>query len=458
MALELVRRKMNAHEYTNKLQFEQDMVLMLTNARKFHGIATQMYADAAQLQVYLMELIYGKISTDEKYARADRAAVSEILIHGEPYRMGDWIHCINPNDPQKPIVAQIFKPWRHEDGTYFVYACWYYFPEQTVHQASRMFLEHEVFKTGHFHDHPVQEVLEKCYVMFITKYNKGRPRSLGDRKLYVCESRYSESQKSYTKIKSWNSCIPEELRGTDEDLEYFNAPITIRKVPSPYAPKNGMPAPMMQESEEVMRSRGRPPRAPQTPGGPMPGSPWAMGSNFNGTPTSMYNGGTPNYPMPVGGARPAAPIPAPPFGLARPGTISVNQAQAHANAPGASAFLAGAPQIHGLPEMAEDVAKRFTTDDDGKVLWFATPPADVVREAKLMHSLEYLERKAAKEGKKRTIAESAGQSPPKRVMLNVTERGLVLEDAREQEAIDALEALADGWRSDATALTNVMSA
>ncbi|KAK8850623.1 hypothetical protein IAR55_004542 [Kwoniella newhampshirensis] len=42
--------------------------------------------------------------------------------------------------------------------------------------ADRMFFEREVFKTGHFCDHPVEDILEKISVQFYVKYIRGRPR------------------------------------------------------------------------------------------------------------------------------------------------------------------------------------------------------------------------------------------------------------------------------------------
>lgn len=47
--------------------------------------------------------------------------------------------------------------------------CWYYRPEETVHPVQRTFYENEVFKTGNFMVHVLEDYLEKCLVMFYTK-------------------------------------------------------------------------------------------------------------------------------------------------------------------------------------------------------------------------------------------------------------------------------------------------
>lgn len=49
--------------------------------------------------------------------------------------------------------------------------------EQTVHTADRMFFENEVFKTGNFCDHPVEDILERISIQFYVKYIRGKPRA-----------------------------------------------------------------------------------------------------------------------------------------------------------------------------------------------------------------------------------------------------------------------------------------
>jgi chromatin structure-remodeling complex subunit RSC1/2 len=115
-----------------------------------------------------------------------------------------------------------------------VNACWYYRPEQTVHRFDRHFFENEVCKTGQYRDHPIDEILDRCFVMFFTRYNKGRPRGFpADKEVYVCEARYNEEKHKINKIKTWASCLPDEVRDKDYEMDLFDVPRKLKKVPSP---------------------------------------------------------------------------------------------------------------------------------------------------------------------------------------------------------------------------------
>ena len=131
-------------------------------------------------------------------------------------------------------MAQIFRTWRDAEGQQWINACWYYRPEQTVHRFDRQFFEREVVKTGQYRDHNIDEVAERCFVMFITRYFRGRPRGVpADREVYVCESRYNEENKRINKIKTWASCLPDEVRDQDYEMEPFVTAPSTTKVPSP---------------------------------------------------------------------------------------------------------------------------------------------------------------------------------------------------------------------------------
>lgn len=144
------------------------------------------------------------------------------------------MHIRNPNDLAKPIVAQIFRTWQDRAGQKWINACWYYRPEQTVHRFEKHFYVHEVVKTGQYRDHPIADVIDRCYVMFVTRFNKGRPRGLApDKDVYVCESRYNEEKFHFNKIKTWASCVPDEVRDKDYEMDLFDVPRQMKKIPSP---------------------------------------------------------------------------------------------------------------------------------------------------------------------------------------------------------------------------------
>jgi chromatin structure-remodeling complex subunit RSC1/2 len=148
--------------------------------------------------------------------------------------IGDWVHIQNPNDPSKPIVAQIFRIWETAEGQGMFNACWYYRPEQTIHRFDHCFYENEVLKTGQYRDHAVEEIVDRCFVMFITRYSRGRPQGFPlHKQVYVCESRYNEERHRISRIKTWSSCQPDEVRAKDVAMDLFTTPYSMHKIPSP---------------------------------------------------------------------------------------------------------------------------------------------------------------------------------------------------------------------------------
>ncbi|ORY09744.1 chromatin structure-remodeling complex protein rsc1 [Clohesyomyces aquaticus] len=239
MAMDILKRKLKRKKYNSVDHFMQDVELMFENAKTYNEDDSQVYKDAVFLQKE------ARITAKQEKEKADTEYVMEegripmpngILHNGELWKVGDWVHIQNANDLTKPIVAQIYRTWQDAEGGKWVNACWYYRPEQTVHRFDRHFLENEVVKTGQYRDHRIDEVVDRCFVMFFTRYNKGRPRDFpADKEIYVCEARYNEEKHKLNKIKTWASCLPDEVRDKDYVMDLFDAPRKLKKVPSPIA-------------------------------------------------------------------------------------------------------------------------------------------------------------------------------------------------------------------------------
>jgi chromatin structure-remodeling complex subunit RSC1/2 len=239
MAMDVLKRKLKRKKYKSVDDFMVDVELMFENAKNYNEDDSQVYKDAVHLQKE------SRIIAQQEKEKPDTDFVMEegripmpngILHNGELWKVGDWIHIQNANDLTKPIVAQIYRTWQDAEGGKWVNACWYYRPEQTVHRWDRHFLENEVVKTGQYRDHRIEEVVDRCFVMFFTRYNKGRPRDFpSDKEIYVCEARYNEEKHKLNKIKTWASCLPDEVRDKDYVMDLFEAPRKLKKVPSPIA-------------------------------------------------------------------------------------------------------------------------------------------------------------------------------------------------------------------------------
>ena len=239
MAMDILKRKLKRKKYNSVDHFMVDVELMFENAKQYNEEDSQIYKDAVHLQKESRKVAKAeKEKPDTEYVMEEgRIPMPSGIVHnGELWKVGDWVHIQNANDLTKPIVAQIYRTWQDANGGQWVNACWYYRPEQTVHRFDRHFFENEVVKTGQYRDHRIDEVVDRCFVMFITRYNKGRPRDFpSDKEIYVCEARYNEENHKLNKIKTWASCLPDEVRDKDYVMDLFDAPRKLKKVPSPIA-------------------------------------------------------------------------------------------------------------------------------------------------------------------------------------------------------------------------------
>lgn len=239
MAMDILKRKLKRKKYNSVDHFMVDVELMFENAKKYNEEDSQIYKDALLLQEEARKVAKLEKEKDDSEFVMEEGRIpmpNGILHNGELWKVGDWVHIQNANDLTKPIVAQIYRTWQDADGGKWVNACWYYRPEQTVHRFDRHFLENEVVKTGQYRDHPIDEVVDRCFVMFTTRYNKGRPRDFPpDKEIYVCEARYNEENHKLNKIKTWASCLPDEVRDKDYVMDLFDTQRKIKKVPSPIA-------------------------------------------------------------------------------------------------------------------------------------------------------------------------------------------------------------------------------
>lgn len=239
MAFDVLKRKLKRKKYQSLDQFMRDVDLMFDNAKAYNQDESEIHKDAVDLQAEAHRL------ADEERAKPDTDYVMDegripmptgILYNGELYKVGDWVHIQNANDLTKPIPCQIYRTWQDPQGGQWVNVCWYYRPEQTVHRFDKHFLENEVVKTGQYRDHRIDEIIGRCFIMFFTRYYKGRPRGLPpDMDIYVCEARYNEEKFRFNKIKTWASCLPDEVRDKDYEMDLFDIPRKMKKMPSPIA-------------------------------------------------------------------------------------------------------------------------------------------------------------------------------------------------------------------------------
>ncbi|MCJ1246563.1 hypothetical protein MMC30_003771 [Trapelia coarctata] len=237
IAIELIKRKQKRKKYHSVDHFMRDVDTMFNNAKSYNQDESQIYKDAVYLQAEahrLAEIEKARPDSDFVMEEGRIPMPNGILHNNELWQIGDWVHIQNANDVTKSIVAQIYRTWQDTEGQHWINACWYYRPEQTVHQYEKHFFPDEVVKTGQYRDHHVDEIINRCFVMFFTRYSRGRPKGIpADRDVYVCEARYNEEKHKLNKIKTWASCLPDQVRENDYEMDLFEGIRKVKKVPSP---------------------------------------------------------------------------------------------------------------------------------------------------------------------------------------------------------------------------------
>ncbi|EUC65720.1 bromodomain domain protein [Rhizoctonia solani AG-3 Rhs1AP] len=254
MSVSVIENKLRTQAYTSPAAFDQDLSRLFEKARKWHEEGTYPYGRVLVLQCLWQTVTSPKaedMQVDVTVSNSTSESAESITFKGITYRVGDWVHLSNKDVPPKPIVAQIQRIDK-SDPAKVLALTWYSRPEQTIHNATRSFWEREVFKTNFTSSNSIQEIIEPVACQFFPKHIRGRPSPpmwYPGRPLYVCESRYDSSSKTFSRIKNWSSCIPDGLRkGGGDGLgvngsgwEYMpiskfdnNHTVVPRKHPSPF--------------------------------------------------------------------------------------------------------------------------------------------------------------------------------------------------------------------------------
>lgn len=227
ICLEIIRTRIKQRKYRDVETFLTDLFLMIENNKLYATQAPdpRLLNDTIEFENICKKLISEELTKpDSVYLSSDahgmRIPIDFLELNGRTYKIGDWVLLRNPNDETKPIPAQIFRIWSTpEDGNKrYINVCWYYRPEQTVHRVDRLFYENEVFKTGQYRDHLIQDILGPCYVNYFTRYQRGEPAFKVFGPMFICEFRYSDHDKNFNKIRTWKACIPDEVREIDDPI------------------------------------------------------------------------------------------------------------------------------------------------------------------------------------------------------------------------------------------------
>ncbi|PPQ69200.1 hypothetical protein CVT26_003640 [Gymnopilus dilepis] len=436
ISLKQIETRARHKMYKTAKDFDLDMARLFEKARRWHDPGTEAYGRTLLLQrlynaltspnpptpPYVSETNFAALRagpgnvkpvhrsdndgvpnvTTYRVLTRDRTFVDELHYKGWKLKIGDWVHLANPDDPSRPIIGQVFKCWTSDEpekkGQPGITVAWYYRPEQTFHPANRQFWEGEVFKTSHFADHPVEDIIEKVACQFTARHIRGRPRPpywYVGWPLYVCDSRYNDRERTFVKLKNWNSCIPEEVRQSAEFMPIYPFERTVYPVrhPSPFLGKSAggkgavkgpggiISTPADQQTSQNDAAGG---------GGDTGLMERSSSTKPNGTTarTAVTTAAAARYSSPYQQLQ--ATYSQPQVSQQRP----TGPDRSVVSAAGGVAAIGGAAQVEKLPP---ETAKLFDRDPEtNEVLWFAAPPLNMTRAKGPRHSLAYLQFLAAK--------------------------------------------------------------
>ncbi|KAI9206526.1 uncharacterized protein BJ171DRAFT_566838 [Polychytrium aggregatum] len=261
--------------------------------------------------------------------RPGMTPIPELVSAGTKFKIGDYIYLKPDSATLKAVVAQIYSIWK-VGATEKIRICIFLQADDPSIKGIASFMENEVFKTSSYHVVDASRILGKCYVLFLRDYVRGKPPGASASDVFVCESKLNSSSKGLVKIKNWNTCLPEAVRGQEIDLDLYDKALVPTK-------SHSTPAKLPTQQAAIHPTSG------------LVGSPAAVAVAPSFYPTPML------------------PVPTP--------------------------VLHPPPHINPADSLPARINEKFLCTDDSKLKWFASPPIDVVPTPVLTHSLAYLVKK-----------------------------------------------------------------
>ncbi|XP_019619104.1 PREDICTED: histone-lysine N-methyltransferase ASH1L-like [Branchiostoma belcheri] len=91
--------------------------------------------------------------------------------------------------PDKLDVFRVEKLWKNEKSERFAFGHHYFRPHETHHAPSRKFFPNELFRVPLYEIIPLEAVVGLCCVMDLKTFCKGRPKTVKEQDVYVCDYR-----------------------------------------------------------------------------------------------------------------------------------------------------------------------------------------------------------------------------------------------------------------------------
>ncbi|XP_067854705.1 protein polybromo-1 isoform X8 [Heptranchias perlo] len=149
-------------------------------------------------------------------------------------KVGDCVF-IKSHGLVQPRVGRIEKMWVRGGAAYF-FGPIFIHPEETEHEPTKMFYKKEVFLSNVEETCTMTCVLGKCSVLSFKDYLSCRPTEVNENDVYICESRYNETDKQMKRFKGLKR-FSLSAKILDDEVYYFRKLIVPHKEPSPLLDK-----------------------------------------------------------------------------------------------------------------------------------------------------------------------------------------------------------------------------
>ncbi|XP_072328774.1 protein polybromo-1 isoform X8 [Scyliorhinus torazame] len=149
-------------------------------------------------------------------------------------KVGDCVY-IKSHGLVQPRVGRIEKMWVRGGAAYF-FGPIFIHPEETEHEPTKMFYKKEVFLSNVEETCTMTCVLGKCSVLSFKDYLSCRPTEVNENDVYICESRYNETDKQMKRFKGLKR-FSLSAKILDDEIYYFRKLIVPQKEPSPLLDK-----------------------------------------------------------------------------------------------------------------------------------------------------------------------------------------------------------------------------
>ncbi|KAJ1965214.1 hypothetical protein IWQ62_002722 [Dispira parvispora] len=238
VALDTITRKV-ANTYQSFAEFQQDCRQMFSNAKFFNEQGSQVYEDAETLEAVFEQAKSQALKQHGLEGLAQRAGapytepVQSARVGQMEYQIGDFIQYRRPKEDHL-YIAFVQSLWVNDKAVPFFSGLWFYRPEQTQHSPTKTFYPNEVFCAGPTDPLALEGALGKCYVMPLKDFLVQQPQGFPPTHVFLCESRYNETNHSFQPIKNWLQALEvNTLPGTP--LVPRPVPLQLSKLPSPLA-------------------------------------------------------------------------------------------------------------------------------------------------------------------------------------------------------------------------------